>query len=219
MKALAAVALWMLLWLSPLRVALERDMAVHMTVQLPLLACVGLLLASVLHPREPRWLVEADWLGIPGLLAVVFATSFWMLPRMLDAALASPLIDLAKFLVLPLLVGLPLGLSWRRLPALGRAFLWANFIPKLGAVGGLYLGAPTRLCAYYRLDQQVSAGWALITVAAVLGILWFLAAFVGWPLLRWDRWPRADTRGLSCASTRSVFPSEDKSVGAAHSRR
>jgi hypothetical protein len=179
MKVLAAVAFWMLLWLS--RVALEQDMAVHMTVQMPLLACVGLLLASVLRPREPRWLVEADWLGIPGLLAVVFATSLWMLPRMLDAALANPLIDLAKFVILPVFVGLPLGLSWHRLPGLGRAFLWANFIPKLGAIGGLYLGAPTRVCAYYRLDQQAAAGWALIGVATALGLLSFLAAFVGWP--------------------------------------
>jgi hypothetical protein len=179
MKMLAAVAFWMILWLS--RAPLEYDMAVHMTVQMPLLVCVGLLLASVLRPREPRWLVEADWLGIPGLLAVVLATSFWMLPRMLDAALANPLIDLVKFVVLPLLAGLPLGLSWHRLPGLGRAFLWANFIAKLGAVGGLYLGAPTRVCAYYRLDQQAAAGWTLIAVATALGLLWFIAAFVGSP--------------------------------------
>ncbi len=77
---------------------------------------------------------------------------------MLDLALADPWIDLTKFAGLPLLVGLPLGLSWPSMPALGRAFLWANFIPKLGAIGGLYLAAPTRLCAYYRLDQQAGCG-------------------------------------------------------------
>jgi hypothetical protein len=117
MKVLVAVVFWTILWLS--RVAFEHDMAVHMTVQMPLLACVGLLLASILRPREPPWLVEADWRGIPGLLAVAFATSFRMLPRMLDAALAHPLIDLAKFVTLPLLVGLPMGLSWPRLPGFG----------------------------------------------------------------------------------------------------
>lgn len=157
-------------------------MVVHMTVQLPLLVCAGWLLATVIRPREPRWLAEADWLGIPGLLLVTFATSFWMLPRMLDAALANPLIDLAKFLSLPLFVGLPLGLSWPRMPALGRAFIWANFIPKLGAVGGLYLAAPVRLCAYYRLDQQAITGEVLISVAAALGLSWFIVAFIGWPL-------------------------------------
>ena len=92
-----------------------------------------------------------------------------------------PWMDAAKFLSLPLLVGLPLGLCWRRMPPLGRAFIWANFIPKLGAIGGLYLAAPTRLCAYYRLDQQAAAGWTLIVLAIVLGMLSFIVAFVGWP--------------------------------------
>ena len=72
------------------------------------------------------------------------------------------------------------------MPALGRAFVWANFIPKLGAVGGLYMAAPSRLCAYYRLDQQAAAGWTLIAVAAALGLLWFVAAFIGWPRCRTD---------------------------------
>jgi hypothetical protein len=169
------------LWLSPVRIALESEMATHMTVQVPLLIALGLLLTTVLRRHEPRWLADADWLGIPGIVLVVFATSFWMLPRALDSAIADPWIDAAKFLSLPLLVGLPLGLSWNRMPPLGRAFIWANFVPKVGAIGSLYLAAPTRLCAYYRLDQQATAGWTLIGVAVVLGALWFLAAFVGWP--------------------------------------
>jgi hypothetical protein len=180
-----AAVLWLALWLPPLRTALEQDMAAHMAVQLPLLMAIGLLVAPVLRRYEPRALVEADWLGIPGLVLVGFATSFWMLPRMLDRALAEPLIDLAKFLSLPLLAGLTLGLSWRRMPGLGRAFVWANFIPKLGAVGGLYLAAPTRLCAYYRLDQQTAAGWTLIAVATALAIVSFAAAFAGWPKTVW----------------------------------
>ena len=176
-----AAVFWLALWLSPLRTALEQDMAAHMMVQLPLLIVIGLLVAPALQRYEPRALAAADWLGIPGLVLVGFATSFWMVPRMLDRALAEPLIDLVKFLSLPLLAGLPLGLSWRRMPGLGRAFVWANFIPKLGAVGGLYLAAPTRLCAYYRLDQQMAAGWTLIAVAAALAILSFAVAFAGWP--------------------------------------
>lgn len=178
--AVAAVGSWLVLGLGPLRIALERDMAVHMVVQVPALIGLGLLLAVFVRRYEPRWLAAADWLGIPGILLVVFGTSFWMLPRALDDAVADPLFDLAKFLSLPLLVGLPLGLSWRRMPPLGRAFIWANFIPKLGAIGGLYLAAPTRLCAYYLLDQQESAGWTLIAIAVALGISWFVAAFIGW---------------------------------------
>jgi hypothetical protein len=175
-----AAASWLVLWLPPVRRALEIDMALHMAVQVPLLIGLGLLIASGVRRHEPLWFADADWLGIPGIIAVLLGTSFWMLPRALDGAIADPAIDLAKFLSLPLLVGLPLGLSWQRMPPLGRAFIWANFIPKLGAIGGLYLAAPTRLCAYYRLDQQELAGWTLIAVAVALGTTWFVAAFVGW---------------------------------------
>ncbi len=180
-RLLLIAGAWLILWLRPLRIALEGDMAVHMTVQVPLLIGLGLLLAVSIRGQEPHWLAEADWLGIPGIILVIFGTSFWMLPRALDSAVADPWFDAIKFLSLPLLVGLPLGLSWRRMPPLGRAFIWANFIPKLGAIGGLYLAAPTRLCAYYRLDQQATAGWTLIVIAVALGTLWFIAAFVGWP--------------------------------------
>ncbi len=155
-------------------------MSVHMAMQIPLLIAVGALLAAAARGHEPHWFAAADWLGIPGLVAVVLATSFWMLPRALDQAISDPRVDFVKFLSLPLLAGMPLGLSWRRMPPLGRAFIWANFIPKLGAVGGLYLAAPTRLCAFYRLDQQELAGRLLIAVAIALGVAWFVAAFVGW---------------------------------------
>jgi hypothetical protein len=62
-----------------------------------------------------------------------------MLPRALDEAVSDPLINLGKFLSLPLLAGLPLGLSWSRMPPLGRAFIWANFTPTITVVGALYL--------------------------------------------------------------------------------
>jgi hypothetical protein len=174
-------ASWLALWADPLRGLLESDMAAHMTLQVPLLIALGLALATTIRPYEPRFFAEADWLGIPGIVLVIFATSFWMLPRALDSAIADPWIDAAKFISLPLLAGLPLGLSWSRMPALGRAFIWANFIPKVGAIGALYLAAPTRLCAYYRFDQQASAGWTLIGIAVLLGTLWFVIAFIGRP--------------------------------------
>jgi hypothetical protein len=176
----AACGLWLVLWLPPIRSALESEMALHMAVQVPFLIALGVPLAAAARVYEPRWLAAADWLGIPGIVTVVLGTSFWMLPRALDQAVSDSRVDLVKFLSLPLLVGVPLGVSWRRMPSLGRAFLWANFIPKLAAIGGLYLAAPTRLCAYYRLDQQEFAGWTLIAVAVALGMTWSFAAFVGW---------------------------------------
>lgn len=179
--SLIACAAWAGLWLPPLRNPLESDMAFHMTVQLPLLTAIGVMLAMVLRTHEPRRIADADWLGIPGVLLAIFTTSLWMLPRILDLALGNVWIDLFKFASLPLLAGLPLGLSWRRVPALGRAFIWANLISMLATMGGLYLGAPQRLCAYYRLDQQSRAGTALIAIAIVLGLAWFIVLFIGAP--------------------------------------
>jgi hypothetical protein len=57
-----------------------------------------------------------------------------------DEAVSDPLINLGKCRSLPLLAGLPLRLSWSRLP-FGRGFIWANFIPKITAVAALYLMA------------------------------------------------------------------------------
>ena len=204
--AISAAASWLILSLPPLRLALEREMAVQMAVQMPLLIAVGVLLAGWVRRYEPHWLADADWLGISGIVLVVFGTSFWMLPRALDEAVSEPLVDLAKFLSLPLLVGLPLGLSWHRMPPLGRAFIWANFIPKLGAIGGLYLAAPTRLCAYYRLDQQNLAGWTLIAIAVALGLTWFFAAFVGWTPSCGKHLPPVAATGAGSESTLHAAP-------------
>jgi hypothetical protein len=186
-----AAAVWLALWLPPMRHALEANMASHMAVQIPLLAAVGVLVAPAVRRYEPHWLTEADWLGIPGLVLVLFSTSYWMLPLALDAALRDWRVEALKFLSLPLAVGLPLGLSWQRMPLLGRAFVTANVISKLGAVGGLFLAAPVRLCAYYRLDQQAQAGKALIGIAAVAGLAAFVAAFAGWS---WPWHPLATDR-------------------------
>lgn len=175
-----AAILWCGLWLPPLRGGLEADMATHMAVQLPLLAAVGVLLAPAVGRHEPRWLADADWLGIPGLVLVLFSTSYWMVPLALDGALSDWRMEVVKFLGLPLAVGLPLGLSWRRMPPVGRGFVVANVISKLGAAGGLYLAAPVRLCAYYRLDQQEEAGWMLLSIAVMLALGTFLIAFCGW---------------------------------------
>jgi hypothetical protein len=79
----------------------------------------------------------------PTLLTIAGAgqlsTSFWMLPPALDEVVSDPRINLGKCLNLPLLVGLPFGLRRSRLPPLGRAFIWANFTPKITVVGALYL--------------------------------------------------------------------------------
>ena len=180
-SGIAAAALWTALALPAARSALEAEMVRQMILQLPLLGITGGLLAHALRGYAPGWLREADQSGAAGVTLALFAIVFWMLPRSLDAALGAPRMEAAKLITVPLLAGLPLASSWRRLPLLARGFLAANFLSMLGTVGALYLAAPVRLCAYYRLDQQAAAGRGLIVLAGVAGFAWLFAALFGWP--------------------------------------
>ena len=54
MRFAAAVGAWLILWLWPVRIALESDMAVHMILQVPLLIGIGLFVAIAVRPHEPQ---------------------------------------------------------------------------------------------------------------------------------------------------------------------
>lgn len=153
-------------------------MVVHMLVQIPLLAAAGALGALALPPRPKRRLAAYNARGLPFMLLAALVSTYWMLPRALDAALADPSMELAKFASVPVLVGLPLGLSWRPLGPIGRGFVAANFI-SMAAVGGwLYIAAPVRVCNSYLTDEQALAGWLLLAVAGVSSIAWAAPAFL-----------------------------------------
>ncbi len=168
-----------ILALPALRRLLEAQMATHMLVQIPLLALGGVLLASAIGARTRRSLEPYNEHGLPGMLMVLIASSYWMLPRALDAALDSQTMELVKFLSLPLLVGLPLALSWARVGPVGRGFVLANAISMVGVVGWLYRQSPVRLCNYYLIDQQVLLGDCLLGLALLIGLGCAARAFVG----------------------------------------
>ena len=171
MRALLAGAVLVgLLALPGMREALERVMATHMLVQIPLLAVAGAMAVTGLRPE---WRLRIDaWNrgGVSGMLLALIASSWWMVPRALDLALASPAMELTKFVTLPLMVGVPLALSWDRLGAIGRGFVIANVLPMWAVVGWLYVVAPVRLCNFYLVEQQVAAGFGLLGAAVVLGV-------------------------------------------------
>lgn len=178
-RAWLALALIALLALPGLRAGLEASMSTHMLLQMPLLAAVGFVAARGLAPE--RRLRLRQWVGgpLPLVLVALFASSYWMLPRALDAALGDPLTEAAKFISLPLLVGLPLALAWRQLTAIGRGFVWTNFISMLAVLGWLYIAAPVRVCNNYLVDEQASTGWLMVKLALLLFAGWLGTLFVG----------------------------------------
>lgn len=177
--------LWLAVALPPAARILEASMLGHQLVQIPSLAASGYLLGLALRPHETGFAAPSragragEWNpgGLPGLLLAVFAAAFWMLPRSLDTALANPLLELAKIIALPALVGLPLALSWQRLAPLLRAFIGANLISMLVVLGWLYTVSPFRLCNAYWLDQQEDLGRGCLVFAGLLACFW-IARFV-----------------------------------------
>jgi hypothetical protein len=171
--------LYLLLATPTVREWMEATMTGHMLLQIPLLAAIGIMSCHLLPERLQNSLLAAAGGAIPCVLLATFASSYWMLPRALDGALANSLNEAAKFLSLPLLVGLPLGLAWKRLRIVGRSFVWTNAISMLAVLGWLYIIAPVRVCNNYLVDQQEIAGWWMVKLAVVLFACWLGSFFVG----------------------------------------
>lgn len=171
--AFAAVVLWGLLVLPPLRAILEASLASHM-LQLALLAMSGALLAPAIGPRDGNGASGFNRFGLTGMLLALMTFLFWLLPITLDRAVDEPLWTAAKFITLPLLLGLPLAKSWSRLPSVVRAVIIANLIPMAVVMGWVYRESPVRLCNNYLLSDQQILGTALWTLAAVAA-LYFVA--------------------------------------------
>ena len=168
--AVAGTLVFVALAMPWTRHVLERAMVAHMLVQIPLLVVTGALMARALpqsvRVRIARWNAG----GVSGTLLALIVSSWWMVPRALDWALASPAMEATKFATLPLLVGAPIALSWRPLGSLGRGFVIANVLPMWAVVGWAYVAAPVRVCNYYLVDQQVLAGAGLLSLAVAVGI-------------------------------------------------
>lgn len=175
----ALAALYASLAMPAARSALEATMTAHMLVQIPLLAALGVIACRLLPERLQERLLAGAGGAIPCVTAAIFASSYWMLPRALDAALTHPVAEMAKFISLPALVGLPMSLAWRRLSMIGRSFVWTNFFSMLAVLGWLYIAAPVRVCNNYLVDEQARAGWLMVKLALALFGWWLATHFVG----------------------------------------
>lgn len=147
---------------------LEASMLQHMLVQLPLLVVGGVLC----RPWFGRWrLIACDVQGLAGLTAMVFVTSYWMIPRALEQSLVAPLAEVLKFASL-LLLGLVLPGSLRRAHVVVQLFFVANVCAMMAIAGMLYQDMPQRLCNAYLLDDQGATGGALVGLALALAVAW-----------------------------------------------
>ena len=176
--ALVAMAgLWLLLGMPYLRAWLESSMALHMLVQLPLLALVGYCSGRAWLRSSPaggagRTLGVVQSFnagGVTGILAASFVMVLWMLPRLLDLARLDGLADGMKFISVPL-AGLAVALSWPRLPVIARAVVHLEVIATLVRFGWGYLAADQRLCLAYLAEEQQAVGELLLWLGGAYAV-------------------------------------------------
>jgi hypothetical protein len=159
--ALIAIAV---LFRSPL----EASPLTHVLVQLPVLVLAGALIAPYLRFGKGDW-NRGGWAC---LLAAGIGIAFWMLPRSIDATLADMRWEIAKFLALPFLVGLPLAAGYARAHPLTRAVIKAQTVSMLAVMAFLYTHAPMRLCNAYLAEDQYRLGIGFLALAFAAAAAW-----------------------------------------------
>lgn len=161
---------------TPVADWLEQSMLRHVLIQLPLLVFLGYQLGKTRY-FNLKIIDQINEKGVAGIILVIFISLYWMLPRALDASLADPAMALAKYLSLPLLIGLPLALSWNKLHPIFRAVVHIELLAMLFRLGWLYLVSPVRLCNAYQLGEQVLLGKYLLFIAVIISVFWCIKLF------------------------------------------
>ena len=170
--ALPAAALVMAALL--LRRPLEASMALHMVVQLPMIAVGGALAGLAVARNAPRYagaVAHWDAHGIAGLAWLLLASAYWMVPRALEQSLTLPLAEAGKFASL-FLLGFLLPGALSRAATVIQLFFLGNFCAMMAIAGMLYQDMPQRLCNAYSLDDQVVTGVGLVVASIGIAAAW-----------------------------------------------
>ncbi len=168
-----------------LRRPLEASMALHMVVQLPMIAVGGALAGIAVARNAPKLagaMARWDAHGMTGLVWLLLASAYWMVPRALEQSLTMPLAEAGKFASL-FLLGFLLPGALSRAATVIQLFFLGNFCAMMAIAGMLYQDMPQRLCNAYSLDDQVVTGVGLVVASigiAAAWCVWQLPALAGY---------------------------------------
>jgi hypothetical protein len=149
---------------------LESSMIGQMIVLIPGLFVSGMLVGSAKSEKISRLLGGFNSNGISGALLAIFTLLFWILPRSIDASLNSIPVEIVKVVTIPLLAGLPMGVSWGKLYSVAKGLIIGNLISMLFVMSWIYLDAPVRVCNNYLELQQDNLGRMLFTIGILLSL-------------------------------------------------
>lgn len=173
----AAIIVWLLITLTPLGKWMESSMPVHVLVEIPVLVIIGIIIGEFTKEKFTPMLTLLNHGGITGMILVSILFAFWMIPRWLDASLTIEAISLAKYISLPLGVGIPLAWSWNALHPIARAVVKIEFLSMLFRLGWIYIISPTRLCNNYLINEQEILGKCILVIGILLSMTWLIPLF------------------------------------------
>lgn len=178
-RGIQILILFILVSVTPLAQRLESSMVLHVLIQIPVLIVLGYLLGAVLRKNLnlAPFLKIMNYKGVPGILLASLSLAFWMLPKVLDSSLTEPGWTLLKYTSVPLLIGLPLALSWHLAGPIIRALVKIELLTMLLRLGWVYMISPVRLCNLYHLNEQLILGQYLLAIAFVIAIYWTIQLF------------------------------------------
>ena len=177
-QSLYGLLILLFLALPPVANLMESVMIIHMHMQMPLLIFTGYLMARLFQLRTPRFFEKWNGNGIPGILLFVIIVVYWTLPRSMDAALTNQSMEVFKFISLPLLAGVPLRDSWKKLKPNMKNIIFYFFIFLFSGMGWLYIDSPVQLCNNYLIIEQITLGWGFILTAICMVIYLVYIAFI-----------------------------------------
>jgi len=177
LKLLLGLVLIAILSVPQVRNNLVSTMIGQMIIQMPLLTVGGYLFGVFVRDKIGNSSSSLNSYGIAGLLIALFTYIYWFLPRSIDAAVNNSSFELVKYVTVPLLIGLPLALSWGRLSVAAKGFVWANVISMCFVMGWFYANTPVRLCNNYLSEQQIQLGMTLMGISILLLVTLFTKIF------------------------------------------
>jgi hypothetical protein len=158
-----------------LRTPLEASMALHMLLQLPMIAIGGALLGHALRTarasRAANALARIDAYGMTGLTWLLFTSAYWMIPRALELSLTLPWAEAGKFASVALMGALLPG-ALARANAVIQLFFLGNLCWMMAIAGIQYQEMPQRLCNAYALNDQIITGIGLVLLSIAIAAAW-----------------------------------------------
>lgn len=177
-QGIYGLTIYLILMIPPVITGLESIMVTHMLVQIPLLIFAGWLITRFLQLKFPDFFKKWNGNGVPGILLFIIITTYWMIPRVMDEALALTTVEVFKFISLPFLAGVTLRDSWDKLGGIGKSFVILNYIPMFAFMAWLYIDSPIQICNNYLEAEQQQLGWGFLVITAAMLIYMIQAVFI-----------------------------------------